>query len=197
MKRKTMVTVAVLCALACVSRLAIAEDDIGDEPVNPQAGMVLSGYKTSNVVNDNWIRDSIASLPKQPAIKTVVDKAETFSLGSLGKTESNVGMWRGFMKCKKAGIYTLTLTGNRHTISFNSDSYSLRVNGKSAIAAGQGQVSADVALKAGWNKVEIVCHFGPGRRPISISYKPKDSLSDARPITPAMLFHDQKPEEDW
>lgn len=197
---------AALC-IASVSTTVFAEDDFGIEsaspieiadPVNPQPGMVLSGYKGGNgSVKDNWLKDSIPTLKNAPAIKTIVDKSETFSLKVLGATESDVGMWSGFLKCKRAGIYTITLSGKK-TIH---DGYSVRVNGRPVIASGKGQTSADAAMKVGWNKVEILSRFAnnprSGRGSLSIVYKPKESLSDARPLTPAMLFHDQKPEEDW
>ena len=189
-----------LCAAACVTTTAFAEDDFGVEsaspvaiadPVNPQPGMVLSGYKVKARHNKSWLRDSVASLPKTPAIKTVVDKSEDFSLKPLGATEANVGMWSGFLKCKRAGVYTLTISGGK-TIN---DGYSLRVNGKIAIASGKAQSSADVALKVGWNKIELVGAFG--KKPINVSFKPKESLSEARSLTPVMMFYDKKPEEDW
>jgi len=192
-----------LCAAACTTTTAFAEDDFGIEsaspvmiadPVNPQPGMLLSGYIGTRFVNANWLKDSIPTLQKAPAIKTVIDKSEDFSLKSLGNTEANVGMWSGFLKCKRAGAYTITLSGG------NRDGYSVRVNGKPVIAAGKGQMGADASFKVGWNKVEIVSHFAGGRRgsgSLSVVYKPKESLSDARPLTPAMLFHDQKPEEEW
>ena len=196
----TKLMAVALCATAFVTTTAFADDDFGIEsaspvtiadPVNPQPGMVLSGYKGQRTVNRDWLKDSITTLPKAPAIKSVIDKSEAFSLTALGNTESNVGMWIGFLKCKRAGLYTLTLTGGR-TIH---DGYSLRVNGRSVIVAGKAQTSADAAFKVGWNKIELVCQFGRGT--LSVVYKPKESLSDARPLTPAMLFHDQKPEEDW
>lgn len=201
------ILMAVALCVASVSTTAFAEDDFGIEsaspieiadPINPQPGMVLSGYKGSNVsVSDSWLKESVPTLRKAPAIKTVIDKSETFSLKALGSTEANAGMWSGFLKCKRAGIYTITLTGKK-TIN---DGYSVRVNGNSVVGAGKGQTSADAALKVGWNKIEIVCQFSnnprSGRGSLSIAYKPKESLSDARPLTPAMLFYDQKPEEDW
>ncbi len=106
-------------------------------------------------------------------------------------------MWSGFMKCKRAGAYTLTLTQPTkvHVLS-GLGGYSLRVNGKAVIAAAWRQTSVDVDLKVGWNKIDLVCQFG--RAPaLSITYKPKDSLSEARPLTPGMMFFDKKPEEDW
>lgn len=204
-KRKmnpTKLMAVALCAAACVTTTAVAEDDFGIEsaspvviadPVNPQPGTVLSGYKApASSPKNNWYKDSVTSLPKTPAIKTIVDTSDDFSLKPLGATESNVGMWSGFLKCKQSGVYTLTLTGGKVV----SEGYSLRVNGKQAIARGRGETSADVAMKVGWNKVELVCKFARNSR-LNVAYKPKESLSEARPLTPAMLFHDQKPEEDW
>lgn len=197
--KTTKLMVVALCAAACVTTTAFAEDDFGIEsaspitiadPVNPQPGMVLSGYKVPLYPTRDWFKDSVTSLPKSPAIKTVVDKSEGFSLKALGATESNAGMWCGFMKCKRAGVYTLVVA-----VKHGNDRYSLRVNGKPAIAYGRGQSSADVWLKVGWNKVELV--YRSFKSSLEMSYKPKESLSDTRPLTPAMMFHDQKPEEDW
>ncbi|MBO7688192.1 MAG: hypothetical protein J6V72_17545, partial [Kiritimatiellae bacterium] len=185
-----------LCAAACATTTAFAEDDFGIEsaspiviadPVNPQPGMILSGYKAPMYPTKNWFKESVTSLPKSPAIKTAVDTSESFSLTALGATESNAGMWSGFLKCKRAGVYTLTIT-----VKHGNDRYALRVNGKPAIVYGRGQSSADVLLKPGWNKVELVCRQNR-QSTLDMSYKPKESLSDARPLTPAMMFYDKKP----
>ena len=95
------------------------------------------------------------------------------------------------MKCKRAAVYTLTLS-----VKHSNDRYTLRVNGKSVIVKGRGQTSADVALKAGWNKIELV-YRQFNKSQLELSYKPKESLDDARPLTPAMIFHDKKPEKEW
>ena len=200
MNTRELVVVA-LCVVACATTTVFAADDSGGRsassaavaaPANPKPGMVLSGYKGNKQAKKDWLQDSATTLPKAPAIKTVVDTSEVFSLKPLGATESNVGMWSGFYNCDKhPGVYTLTLTGKK-TIH---DGYSLRVNGKTVIAADKGQTSADVTFKAGWNKIDLVCQFSKGS--LSIVYKPKESLSEARPFTPALLFHDQKPEADW
>lgn len=136
---QTKLMVLSFCTVAFVATTVFAEEDFGIEsaspvtianPVNPQPGMVLSGYRKGNRRSDG--------------------------------------------------------------------SYSVRVNGKPVIASGGGQTSADVVLNAGWNKIDLVCQFpGNGKGSLSVAYKPKESLSDARQLTPAMLFHDQKPEEDW
>ena len=201
-----------LCAAACVTTTAFAEDDFGIEsaspvaiadPVNPQPGMLFRAYQIDNkFLNADGLKGSIAKLPSQPAVKTLVDKGEEFSLKQIGKSDAKVGMWSGFMKCKRAGAYTLTLTQptrwSGKSFGASSGGYSLRINGKPVIPASMKQTSADVNLKVGWNKVELVCQFGVGRVPaLTITYKPKDSLSEARPLTPGMMFFDKKPEEDW
>lgn len=194
-----------LCVIACAVTDALAADDFGIEsaspvtvadPVNPQPGMQLFGYKSGNrrgMWTEEWLKGSVAGLSKAPAIKSIIDKSDDYSLKVLGATESNAGRWMGFLKCKRAGVYTLTISSGKRT------GYSLRVNGKSAVSAARGQTGVDVLLKIGWNKVELVCHFSRplDRMPVAITYKPKESLSEARPLTPAMMFHDQKPEEEW
>lgn len=202
---KIKLMVVALCAATSVTTTAVAEDNFGIEsaspvivadPVNPQPGMQLFGYRSGNRFGrwtGEWLKGSIAGLSKAPAIKSIVDKSEDYSLKALGATKSNAGRWTGFLKCKRAGVYTLTISSGRHT------GYSLRVNGKQAVLAAQGQKAVDVSLKIGWNKVDLVCHFSAplDRVPVTITYKPKESLSEARQLTPAMMFHDQKPEEEW
>lgn len=197
-----------LCAAACVTTAMYAEDDFGiesatssaiDGPVNPQPGMMLRAYQLGKFMKTDELKGSISKLPSLPAAKTLVDKGEEFSLKQIGKTGASVGMWSGFMKCKLAGEYTLTLTQPaRHGFRVNalSGGYSLRINGKPVVPASMKQTSVDVNLKVGWNKVELVCQFGKAPA-LTISYKPKDSLSDPRPLTPGMMFYDKKPEEEW
>ena len=204
MNPKVMMVVA-LCA-ACVATTAFAEDDFGIEsaspvaiadPVNPQPGMMLRTYRLDKFMKAEDLKSSISKLPSRPAAKTLVDKEEEFSLKQFGKSDAQVGMWAGFMKCKLTGVYTLTLVQpTKSRIPAGMGGYSLRINGKVAIAAGWRETSVDVNLKAGLNKVELVCQFGKAPA-LSISYKPKDSTSDARPIGPKDLYHDQKPEEEW
>lgn len=206
MRTRKLMAVA-LCAAACVTTTAFAEDDFGIEsatstaiadPVNPQPGMMLRAYHLDKFMKADELKSSISKLPSLPAAKTLVDKGEEYSLKQLGKTSAGIGMWSGFMKCKRAGSYTLTLT---QPVKYTgrgamSGGYSLRINGKPAIPASWKQTSVDVDLKVGWNKVDLVCQFG--RAPaLTITYKPKDSLSEARPLTPGMMFFDKKPEEDW
>lgn len=200
--------VAALCA-ACVATTAFAEDDFGIEsaspvtiadPVNPQPGMMLRAFHLDKAMSKEEMKGSISKMPSLPAVKTLVDKGEEYSLKQVGNAEANIGMWTGFMKCKKSGVYTLTLTQptkwTGRGFSASSGGYSLKINGRLVVPVSSKQTSVDIALNVGWNKVDLVCQFFRAP-PLTIAYKPKDSLSEARPLTPAMMFFDKKPEEDW
>ena len=205
----TKLMAVALCAAACVTTTAFAEDDFGIEsaapvaiadPVNPQPGMLFRAYHLDKFMNAEGMKGSISKLPSLPAVKTLVDKGEEFSLKQIGKVDAGVGMWTGFMKCKRAGAYTLTLTQptrwSGRNFGASSGGYSLKINGRLVVPSSLKQTSVDVDLKVGWNKVDLVCQFF--RAPaLTISYKPTDSLSDPRPLTPGMMFFDKKPEEDW
>ena len=192
-----------LCAAACVTTTAFAEDDFGIEsaspvkiadPVNPQPGMVFNAYQKGSMPKDT-MQESNSVLPKEAALKTGVDKGEKFSCDIAQGTNANVMRWEGFIKCKRKAIYTFVFQKSSQGL-YGVNGYSVRINGQAAIPAGWDDSTCDVELKAGWNKVEIVCHFRSDS-PLVASYKPKGSLSDPRPIAPKDLFHDQKPEEDW
>lgn len=171
-------------------------DEIIDDPVNPQPGMILRAYHLNKFMNAELLKGSVAKLPTLAAAKTMVDKGEEFSLKQIGKSEAKTGMWTGFIKCKRSGVCTFTLSQPSKAVRGTAaGGYSFWVNGKSVVGAGWRETSVDVDLKVGWNKVDIVCQFG--RAPaLTIAYKPKDSLSEARPLTPAMMFFDKKPEDD-
>ena len=196
--------VAALCA-ACVTITAFAEDDFGIEsaspvtiadPVNPQPGMMLRAYHLDKFMNAELLKGSVAKLPTLAAAKTMVDNGEEFSLKQIGKSEAKAGMWTGFIKCKRSGVYTFTLTQPSKAVRGTaSGGYSFWVNGKSVVGAGWRETSVDVDLKVGWNKMDIVCQFGSAPA-LTIAYKPKDSTADPRPLTPAMMFFDKKPEDD-
>jgi len=201
--RKLMAVV--LCVTACATTV-FAEDDFGIEsasptkisdPVNPQPGMMFRAYNVGKFMNADGLKGSVARLPTIAAVKTMADKGEEFSLKQIGKSDANAGMWTGFLKCKRAGIYTLTLTQSTRVTRGTAGGYSLRVNGNQTIAAGWRETSVDVKLNVGWNRVDLVCQFSRMASALTISYKPKDSMSDPRPLTPGMMFYDKKPEEDW
>lgn len=192
-----------LCAVIalCASFVhAAEEEDFGIEsaspvmiadPVNPQPGMVFNAYKLDKWMDAKALPASNDKLPSLPAAKTGLDKGERFVRAE--GTEAGVMRWEGFLKCKRAAVYTFTFSKPPH---YFRNGYSVRINGKPALGAAEAETSCDAALQVGWNKVEIVCQF-EGAEPLTVSYKPKGSLSDPRPLAPKDLFHDQKPEEDW
>lgn len=202
----------VLCVAACVTTPALAENDFGIEsatpveiadPVNPQPGMMFSAYGPDKTVKNNeaWLKESNSKLPKMAAMKTGVDKSEKFSIDVASGVKALTVRWEGFLKCKRAATYTFLFQKElKSDISFYAG-YSVKINGKSVVPAGGCETTCDANLKVGWNKVEIVSIFGSNSRrgplPLNVSFKPKDSLSEPRPLAPKDLFHDQKPEEDW
>ena len=201
MNPRKLMSVA-LCAAACVSTTAFAADDFGIEsaspvkiadPVNPQPGMILNAYFIRWMTWDA-LAESISKLPSQPAAKTMVDKAEHFSLEPLGNIKAGVGRWEGFLKCKRATTYTFVLS--KEGCGYADCGFVFAVNGKVYVKKGERQVSCDVDLKVGWNKIDLVCQFD-STKPLTLTFKPKTSIAEPRSIGPRDLFHDQKPEEDW
>ena len=201
MKTRKLMAVA-LCAAACVTTTAFAEDDFGIEsaspvtiadPVNPQPGMTANAY-LFNYNNESskykLMTSSIAAIKKLPAVSTFIDKGDVFSKAAVSeKVEAHTMMWEGFIKCKRAATYTFSFS--------NRDSYSFYVNGTKHVDFCFRQESRDIDLKVGWNHIAIVAFFDYKDNKLTINYKPKGSLSEPRAIAPKDLFHDQKPEEDW
>ena len=200
------IMVVALCGIACATQQVFAADDFGIEsaspvsiadPVNPQPGMILKAYNLQYSYSSQQavsrLKEGAVKLPSLPAAKTVVDKNEDFSMRQFGKSGLNAGLWSGFLKCKRAGVYTLNLMQNCD-IPFGG--YSLRINGKPVLPVGEKLTSVDVELKVGWNKFDLVGMFFR-QAPLTITYKPKESLSEPRALTPGMLFFDKKIEEEW
>lgn len=193
------------CAIVCIASTVFAEDDFGIEsaspakiadPINPQPGMVFNAYAPIKTVSDNqaFLKESNSRLPSHSAMKTGIDKEEKFSIDVAKGVSALTVRWEGFIKCKRAATYTFLFQKRACDGFYNG--YSVKVNGRSVIPAAYGEESCDASLKVGWNKIEIVCIFDE-KSPLNVSFKPKGSLSDPRPIAPKDLFYDQKPEEDW
>ena len=200
--------VTVLCAAACVATTTFAEEDFGIEsaspvkiadPVNPQPGMIFNAYAPVKLGNgsgnEEWLKESLSKLPAVAAMKTGVDKSEKFSIDVAAGLSALSVKWEGFIKCKRAATYTF-LFQKKAGWKFDNG-YSIRINGQVVKPAARGETTCDVALKVGWNKIEIVCIFNDKSSPLNVSFKPKGSLSDPRPIAPKDLWYDKKPEEDW
>lgn len=200
MKRIQMM-VAALCVVACVTITAFAEDDFGIEsaspvtiadPVNPQPGMECSAFLFGNTSGEaNW-KKTLAQLANAPAIKKYVDKADSFNRNALpNSTQTNIMRWEGFIKCKRAGMYSFSFTGPGRKY------YAFQLNGTELFSPAEGQRTVGGKLKLGWNKILLVVECTDSADKLELKYKPNESLSEPRSLTPAMLFHDQKPEEDW
>jgi len=191
-----------LYAAACVTTTAFADDDFGIEsaspvriadPVNPQPGMVMNIYPC-----DTWsmgwenLQKIFSGLATAPAEKTGVSKSENFSIPN--QTQTKLGRWEGYLKCKRATTYTFVVNGQGKNESW--DGFSLMVNGKTMIKLAYAKEPVDVDLKLGWNKIEFVAIFG-SKKPVEIEYKPKGSLSEPRSLGPKDFFYDQKPDDVW
>lgn len=207
MNESRKIMVAALCVVACVAANVFAEEDFGIEtasqakiadPANPQSGAMFYAYRLPKPMTSDGLRESVAKLPTQSAVNTSVDKSTTnFSIAQIGKSDAGVGRWEGFLKCKRDDTYTFVLKKPKLPMKSRAG-YSFSVNGKSVIPSGSGELSCDAKLKAGWNKIDLVCQFGDKNRvPLTMTFKPKDSTSEPRAITPCDLFHDQKPEAAW
>ena len=191
-----------LCAAACVTTTVFAEDDFGIEsaspvktadPVNPQPGAMCSAYLFGNTSGeDNWNR-TISQMVKAPSIKTYVDKGNEFNRDALPRDmETNLMKWEGFIKCKRAGNYSFSFVGPS-----GGQWYTFQLNGIDIFTKGEGQKTVSGKLKIGWNKIVMIVECKGAHHKLQLKYKPNESMAEPRALTPAMLFHDQKPEEDW
>lgn len=189
---------AIACLAACAAMPMQAQQGSGTAS-GLQQGMVFKGY-TLGKQHFNGIRklDELAvKLPTLPAVKTMVDKDTCFSLRQLGKkTAVNSGKWEGLLNCKRAGCYTFVITQAQPRSIFKSGAFTLRVNDACVLPEGRVQASVDVNLNLGLNKIDLFCLFRKAG-PVSITYKPKDSLSEPRQLTPGTLSFKPKAEQDW
>ena len=163
------------------------------DPYNPQPGLVACAYAIEGLMDADSLQRSTDELPEMVENEVFVDTSETFSPGSVKGAEAKVMRWHGFIKCKRAMTCTFLL--NKGDADDWGNGYSMRIN-NDLTGTGCGQNAMDADLKVGWNTVEIVCQF-KDKAPLTISFRPKGSLSDPRTIAPKDLFHDEKPEEDW
>ena len=209
MKAKQLMALA-FCTVACIAA-AVAEEDFGIEsatapvkisdPVNPKPGALFSAYNNYNGKGQDGFMefDQLMKIqttaPNMPALITKVDLGSEFNLSMAKDLSAQMGRWEGFLKCKLATTYTFQLRHGDN--NYYHDGYVLYVNGKLVICNG-GSKACDVTLKTGWNKIDIFCQFWRrDANPLIMSYKPKGSPADPRPMTPAMMFYDDVGPTDW
>ena len=139
------------------------------------------------------LKDSFSFLPKEPAVKTGVDKSGKFTIDCANGVSTHAIRWEGFLGMKKAGKYTFLVQKNVHEYAEWRCGDAIAVNGKLCTAA-YGQTSFDVDLKKGYNKVEIVTllprYDSVKNAPLLISMKRKGSLIEPVQLSPGLFCYE-------
>ena len=197
---------AALAVAAVGANVVFAEEDDGivsaapviADPVNPQPGMLCTAYCHGDVSgSDRWSR-MLPTLEKAPSVRTYVDKGAAFTRTGVEKSlQTNVLKWEGFIKCKRSATYAFTLTSIYDEDRIGGEQYYFAVNGKEIAKCGDHQNTYSADLKIGWNKVVVIFECDDAGKRVDIKYRPNGSTSDPRPLTPGVLYHDEKPEEEW
>ena len=196
---KTFLMGALAVAVAGAS-VAFAEEDDGivsaapvvADPVNPQPGMLGSAYN----IRIGSFESVVAQLSSAPSVKNFVDTSSDFGRKSLDRNmEISIIKWEGFVKCKKAGVYSFSFEESRKRGGLGD--YCFELNGEKLIKGGDGQQTVAGKLKIGWNKVIIAYTAWSDTHVLKLRYKPNGSLSEPRLLTPGMLFYDKPVEEEW
>ena len=213
--RTTRLMAVAACAVACTTVMAFADndDDIGIVPatplssstgfkqalINPKTGMIFSAYGGYNWMDFTdgqkmraALKDSFSFLPKEPAVKTGVDKSGKFTIACANGVSTQAIRWEGFLEMKKAGKYTFLVQKNVDGYEWLCG-YAIAVNGK-VCTASFGQDSFDVDLMIGFNKVEIVTllprYDSVKNAPLLISMKRKGSLIEPVQLSPGLFCYE-------
>lgn len=182
--------IAALAALALAATLPLSAQ--ADDPVTPVQGAVCNLYFLDWERNEKSFNDIASSLANKAAAATFVDIASEFAASKKKEgTQSNFGMWTGWLKQEKAGTYTFTC---KQIDSYSNRLYSIWVNGQQYAKAWAGQGSFDVELNAGFNSVKIISVVWPSSEkiPLTISYKKKGSVKDPVSFGPENMFYDDE-----
>lgn len=180
------------CAILCIATITFADDDFIAEastpsiadPVNPKEGMIFKGY----CIDVDRKTELTATLEKAAPVKTTVVKTEYFSWDQFSKdTQISHGVWEGFLKCKRSATCTIIIKQD----NWHGNGCILFVNGKK-VCSGYGQQSVNVEMKAGFNHIKVIVQ----NKPVAMYLSPKDSTKDPKTLSPAIMFHDETPEED-
>ena len=108
-----------LCAAACVTTAAFAEDDLVSsanttviaEPVNPKPGMVFKGYNLDCYYSYSKEFQSLkATLASAAPVKSTVVTSEQFTYKAFQDgARIQQGVWEGFLKCKRKAQCTFLM----------------------------------------------------------------------------------------
>lgn len=188
-----------LCAAACVTTTAFAEDDfissanttVIADPVNPKPGMVFKGYNLGcNYSYSKEFQSLKATLDSAAPVKTTVVTSEQFTYKAFqGEVRIQQGVWEGFLNCKRKAQCTFLMKMKGGT-TFSG--FLLYVNGKKVIGGGDQQ-SANVDLKVGFNHIVIITQAE--YNPVEVSLSPVGSTKPPQQLSPAIMFHDDKTDE--
>ena len=193
----TKLMAVALCAAACVTTTAFAEDDfLVDsatpkaiaEPVNPKPGLVFKGYAQKCLMGEKF-KDVASVLANATPVKTTVVTTDKFSFeGFLNNLKIEQGVWEGFLKCKRSAKCTILVKQK----NVYGSGFQLYVNGK-WVAGGFDQRSGDVDMKPGFNHIKIISQK---KAPVEVFLSPSGSTKEPKALSPAMMFYDDKPEDD-
>ena len=166
------------------------------DPVNPRPGMVFKGYNVDlgrQIMRSDTKRmqELPTILNKTATVKTTTVQNEKFSYGQFKDVTMTVGVWEGFLQCKRSANCTILI--QQDTPTYEHSGYLLFINGR-MVVCGYGQESATVDLKGGFNYVKFI-GINAGKFPASISLKATDSLKEPKPLTPKDMFYDEKPDD--
>ena len=188
-----------LCAAACVTTTAFAEDDLVSsanttviaEPVNPKPGMVFKGYNLDCYYSYSKEFQSLkATLASAAPVKSTVVTSEQFTYKAFQDgARIQQGVWEGFLKCKRKAQCTFLMKMRGGT---TSSGFLLYVNGKKVIG-GAEQQSANVDLNVGFNHIVIISQAE--YNPVEVFLSPVGSTKDPNPLSPAMMFYEDKEPE--
>lgn len=184
------ITTTALAALALAATLP--PQILADDPVTPVQGAVCNLYYLDITNQGKTFNEISSALPSKPACATFVDSVSDFKCSNKkAGIASSWGMWTGWMKQEKAGVYTFTC--KRHSNYHGHHMYSIWINGQPCAKGWQGQGSFDVELSAGFNEVKIVTESPSNEdAPLSITYKKKGSVKDPMSFGPENMFYDDE-----
>lgn len=188
---KTLATALTALALAAT----IPTSAFADELANPVQGAVQKLY-SFRAKQGSKHTDSFKALSKdikegrEAPCKVSVDTSDNY----VPSTDSGAsfGMWTGYIKRQSGGAYTFTFTAPP---DFLYPMYSVWINGRQIVSAGQKTVAVDVVLNAGFNEFCIIIE-GKKNKLVTIDFKKQGSLKEPKTLTPGDLWHEDEPDDE-
>ena len=190
MNKLTTAALAALALAATIPSLACA-----DELANPVQGAVQKLY-SFRAKQGSKHTDSFKALSKdikegrEVPYKVSVDASDNYVPSA--ENGAGFGMWTGYIKRQSGGAYTFTFTAPP---DFLYPMYSVWINGRQIVSAGQKTTAVDVVLNAGFNEFCIVIE-GKRNKLVTIEFKKQGSLKEPKALTPGDLWHEDEPDDE-